>query len=80
MNQTSLKPLRTSQATSMMRKQKGEPLSECLASILNASLRCHPLSEGVKVICDKIQILSNVPNLKVPTTNHQGLEFKREVN
>ena len=50
-------------------EQKGEPLSERLASILNPSLRRRPSSEGIKSTCDKIKVPSNVPNLKVPVTN-----------
>lgn len=48
---------------------KGKPLSERLATILNASLRRRPTSEGVRLTCEKIRLPSNVPNLTVPSTN-----------
>ncbi|XP_063872825.1 uncharacterized protein LOC135107091 isoform X1 [Scylla paramamosain] len=50
-------------------EQKGEPLSERLASILNLSLRRRPSAEGIKSTCEKIKLPGNVPNLKVPVTN-----------
>lgn len=50
-------------------EEKGEPLSERLAVILNTSLRRRPTSEGVKLTCGKIKLPSNVPNLTVPSTN-----------
>ena len=50
-------------------EEKGEPLSERLATILNSSLRRRPTSEGVKLACGKIKLPSNVPNLTVPSTN-----------
>ena len=50
-------------------EEKGEPLSEHLATILNASLRRWPTFEGVKLTCSKIKLPSNVPNMTVPTTN-----------
>ena len=50
-------------------EKTGEPLSERLASIFNASLRRRPSSDCVKLTCDKIRLPSNVPNLKVPVTN-----------
>ncbi|MPC73896.1 hypothetical protein E2C01_068238 [Portunus trituberculatus] len=50
-------------------EKKGEPISEHLASTLNASLRCRPSSDGVKSACSKIKLSSNVPNLSVPATN-----------
>lgn len=45
------------------------PLADCLANILNASLRCRPTSDGVKSTCGKIKLPSNVANLTVPVTN-----------
>ena len=48
---------------------KGPPLSDRLATILDASMRRRPSSEGVKLICNKIKLPSNVPNLLVPATN-----------
>ena len=50
-------------------EEKGEPLSDRLASILNDSLRRRPSSEGIKLTCSKIKLPSNVPNLCVPATN-----------
>ena len=50
-------------------EKKGDLLSDCLASILNASLRCRPSTEGVKTACSRIKIPSNVPNKTVPVTN-----------
>ncbi|XP_045126311.1 uncharacterized protein LOC123513294 [Portunus trituberculatus] len=50
-------------------EEKGEPLSEHLATILNASLRRRPSADGVKATCGKIKLSSNVPNLTVPATN-----------
>lgn len=50
-------------------EEKGEPLADCLANILNASLRRRPTSEGVKSTSGKIKLPSNVPNLTVPATN-----------
>ncbi|KAK3892397.1 hypothetical protein Pcinc_003767 [Petrolisthes cinctipes] len=50
-------------------EEKGEPLTDRLASILNSSLRRRPTSEGVKMTCSKIRLPSNVPNLTVPATN-----------
>ncbi|MPC27749.1 hypothetical protein E2C01_020929 [Portunus trituberculatus] len=50
-------------------EEKGEPLSEHLATILNASLRCRPSSDSVKSTCSKIKQSSNVPNLSVLVTN-----------
>ncbi|KAK4326074.1 hypothetical protein Pmani_003371 [Petrolisthes manimaculis] len=50
-------------------KEKGEPLTDRLASILNSSLRWRPTSEGVKMTSSKINLPSIVPNLTVPTTN-----------
>ncbi|XP_045129179.1 uncharacterized protein LOC123514963 isoform X1 [Portunus trituberculatus] len=50
-------------------EEKGEPLSERLATILNASLRRRPSTEGVKMTYNKIKLPSNVPNLTVPSTN-----------
>ena len=50
-------------------EEKGEPLSERLASILNESLRRRPSSEAIKLTCSKIQLPNNVPNLCVPYTN-----------
>ncbi|XP_045137191.1 uncharacterized protein LOC123519752 [Portunus trituberculatus] len=50
-------------------EKKGDPLSDQLATILNASLRRRPLSESVKLTCGKIKLPSNVPNLAVPVTN-----------
>ncbi|XP_063856582.1 uncharacterized protein LOC135098244 [Scylla paramamosain] len=50
-------------------EETGDPLSDRLAGILNASLRRRPSSDGVKLTCDKIKLPSNVPNLKVPATN-----------
>lgn len=50
-------------------EEKGEPLSERLASILNDSLRRRPSSEAIKLTCSKIQLPRNVPNLCVPSTN-----------
>lgn len=50
-------------------EETGDPLSDRLAGILNASLRCRPSSDGVNLTCNKIKLLGNVPNLKVPVTN-----------
>ena len=50
-------------------EKKGEPLSDRLASILDASLRRRPSTEGVKTACSRIKIPSNVPNMTVPVTN-----------
>lgn len=50
-------------------EETGDPLSDRLAGILNASLRRRPSSDGVKLTCDKIKLPGNVPNLKVPATN-----------
>lgn len=50
-------------------EEKGEPLFDGLASVLDASLRRRPSSEGVKLACGKIKLPSNVPNLSVPVTN-----------
>ncbi|MPC92446.1 hypothetical protein E2C01_087535 [Portunus trituberculatus] len=49
-------------------EEKGEPLSERLASILNSSLRRRPAG-SVKTTCGKIKLFSNVPNLSVTATN-----------
>ncbi|MPC49459.1 hypothetical protein E2C01_043261 [Portunus trituberculatus] len=45
------------------------PLSECLAGILNASLQHWPSSDGMILTCDKIKLPGNLPNLKVLVTN-----------
>ncbi|MPC48803.1 hypothetical protein E2C01_042586 [Portunus trituberculatus] len=50
-------------------EEKGEPLFECLAAILNSSLRHCPSFGAVKATCGKMKIPRNVPNLKLPTTN-----------
>ena len=50
-------------------EEKGEPLSDRLATILNDSLRRCPSSEAIKHTCAKIRLPSNVPNLCVPSTN-----------
>ncbi|MPC71124.1 hypothetical protein E2C01_065393 [Portunus trituberculatus] len=50
-------------------KEKGEPHSEHLATILNVSLRCRLCSDGMKSTCSTIKFSSNVPNLSVPATN-----------
>ena len=50
-------------------EEKGDPLSDKLATILNASLRRRPVSESVKLACSKIKVPANVPNLIVPATN-----------
>ncbi|XP_045101327.1 uncharacterized protein LOC123498229 [Portunus trituberculatus] len=50
-------------------EEKGEPLADSLATILNASLRHQPVSESVKLTCAKIKLPSNVPNLTMPVTN-----------
>ena len=50
-------------------EEKGDPLSDWLANILNASLHRRPVSESVKLTCGKIKLPSNVPNLAVPVTN-----------
>lgn len=50
-------------------EEKGEPLFDGLASVLDTSLRRRPSSEGVKLTCGKIKLPSNVPNLSVPVTN-----------
>ncbi|MPC30784.1 hypothetical protein E2C01_024053 [Portunus trituberculatus] len=50
-------------------EEKGEPLADSLATILNASLRRRPVSESVKLTCAKIKLPSNVPNLTMPVTN-----------
>ena len=50
-------------------EEKGDPLADNLATILNASLRRRPMSESVKLTCGKIKLPSNVPNLAVPVTN-----------
>ena len=50
-------------------EEQGEPLSDRLASILNASLRRRPSTDGVKTVCSRIKIPSNVPNMTVPVTN-----------
>lgn len=50
-------------------EEKGEPLSDRLATILDASLRRRPSADSVKQTCSKIKLPSNVPNLAVPVTN-----------
>lgn len=50
-------------------EEKGEPLSEHFATILDASLRCWSSSEGVKLTCSKIKLSSSVSNRSVPDTN-----------
>lgn len=50
-------------------EEKGDPLSDCLASILNASLRRKPTAEGIRNTCSKIKLPRNVPNMTVPVTN-----------
>lgn len=51
------------------KEDKGAPLSDRLATILDASLRRRPSSEGVRLTCNKINIPNNMPNLSVPVTN-----------
>ncbi|MPC39161.1 hypothetical protein E2C01_032684 [Portunus trituberculatus] len=50
-------------------EEKGESLSERLATILYASLRCRLSSDGVKSTCSKIKLSSNVSKLSVLATN-----------
>ena len=50
-------------------EEKGEPLSERLALILDSSLRRRPTTAGIKLTCEKIKLPDNVPNLVVPVTN-----------
>ncbi|MPC48013.1 hypothetical protein E2C01_041777 [Portunus trituberculatus] len=50
-------------------EEKGEPLADSMATILNASLRRRRVSESVKLMCVKIKLLINVPNLTMPVTN-----------
>lgn len=51
------------------KEDKGAPLSDRHATILDASLRRRPSSEGVRLTCNKINIPNNMPNLSVPVTN-----------
>lgn len=44
-------------------------LSDCLASILNVSLRQRPNSESMKTTCRHLKVPSNIPSMKVPQTN-----------
>lgn len=48
---------------------KGAPISDCLATIVNASLRRRPVADSVKSTANKFKVPSNVPNMKVPETN-----------
>lgn len=48
---------------------KGDPISDRLATIVNASLRRRPVTDSVKATASKIKLPCNVPNLKVPETN-----------
>ncbi|XP_063846910.1 uncharacterized protein LOC135092380 [Scylla paramamosain] len=50
-------------------EETGDPLSDRLAGILNASLRRWPSVDCVKLTCDKIKLPGNVSNLKVQATN-----------
>ena len=50
-------------------EEKGELLSECLASILASSLQCRPSADSVEQTCNRIKLPSNVPNLAMPVTN-----------
>lgn len=51
------------------KEEESEPLSEHLATTLDASLRCRPSSEDPKLGCSKIKLPINVPNMSVPATN-----------
>ena len=48
---------------------KGDPISDCLATIVNSSLRRRPAADSVKSTAINIKVSSNVPNMKVPRTN-----------
>lgn len=48
---------------------KGDPISDRLATIVNASLRRRPVAENVKATASKFTVPNNVPNMKVPETN-----------
>lgn len=50
-------------------EEKGEPLSDRLAAILNSSLRRRPQADSVKSARGSIKLPSNVPNLAAPATN-----------
>jgi hypothetical protein len=50
-------------------EERGEPLCEKLAKVLDASLRRKPQDASVKATAAKIKIPANVPNLNVPATN-----------
>ena len=51
------------------KEDNGVSLPDRLATVLDASLRRRPSSEGVKLTCNKIKPPSNVPNLAVSVTN-----------
>lgn len=51
-------------------EEQGEPLSENLANIHNSSLRRRPSDDKVKATAAKLNLPSNVGNLKVPLTNN----------
>ena len=50
-------------------EEKGEPLAEDLARILNTALRKKPVDSSVKATVSLFRLPSNVPNLTVPSTN-----------
>lgn len=50
-------------------EEKGEPLADNLAQILNQSLRRRPNDESVKATAAKVKLPSNVANFQVPVTN-----------
>ena len=50
-------------------EEKGEPLTEELARILNTALRKKPVDSAVKATVSQFKLPANVPNLTVPSTN-----------
>lgn len=53
----------------LSKEEKGDPLSDKLANILNQSLRRRPIDENVKATAAKVKFPNNVDNLIVPVTN-----------
>ncbi|MPC60803.1 hypothetical protein E2C01_054860 [Portunus trituberculatus] len=54
---------------SFIGEEKGEPLADNLAQILNQSLRRRPNDDSVKATAAKVKLLINVDNFTLPMTN-----------
>ena len=52
------------------KEEKGAPIHESYATILNKSLRNKPNDANIKALLQSVKIPDNVPNLTVPATNN----------